>query len=169
MRKIFFSIFMITVLLSCKHKTGKEFEISGTIKNSNDTMVYLQETPLASGERIIADSSVINSYGSFHLKGKSAEESLFNLSLRNETYPFAFVINDAPKITVYADAKNPNDYVIEGSPASKSLREFSINASNKWTNLYLLGREMDSLKKSGAADSVLLSINNQGSSKLGEI
>jgi peroxiredoxin len=169
MQKIFFLIFITGALLSCKHETRNGFEINGTIKNSNDKIVYLGETPLGSGERITADSSVIGSDGSFHLKAKSSEESLFNLFLKNETYPFAFVINDAAKITVYADAKKPNDYIVEGSPASKSLKEFSLNASDKWTKLYLLGHEMDSLKNSGATDSVLLSINDQGISRLNEL
>jgi peroxiredoxin len=58
---------------------------------------------------------------------------------------------------------------VEGSPASKSLKEFSLNASDRWTKLYLLGHEMDSLKNSGATDSVLLSINDQGTSRLNEL
>jgi peroxiredoxin len=169
MRKIFFSIFIISVLFSCKHETKKQFEVSGTIKNSNEKIVFLEETPLGSGERIIADSSAINNDGSFHLKTKASEESLFNLFLKNETYPFAFVINDAPKITVKADVKNPNDYVVESSPASKSLKDFSINASDKWTALYLLGREKDSLKATGATDSILIAIDNRGELLLNEL
>ncbi len=169
MQRIFFLIFIIPVLLSCKHEPKKEFEISGTIKNSNEKMVYLQETPLGSAERIIIDSSVINNNGSYHLKAKASEESLFNLLLKNGAYPFAFIINDAPKITVYADTKNPNDYVVEGSPASKSLKEFSISASGKWNGLYLLGLEMDSLKKTGATDSTLMAINDKGQSLLKDL
>src|SRR6266498_829792 len=162
MQRIFFSIFFISLLFSCKHEAKKQFEVSGTIKNSDVNMVYLEETPLGSAERIIVDSSRINNTGSFHLKVKAPEESLFNLFLKDEAYPFAFVINDAPSVTVTADAKNPNDYVVEGSPGSKSLKTFSMNASNKWGALYLLGREMDSLKKTGATDSVLINVNSKG-------
>jgi peroxiredoxin len=169
MRRIFFSIFFISFLLACKHEVKKQFEVRGTIKNTNAKMVYLEETPLGSSERIIVDSSLVNSSGSFHLKAKTAEESLFNLFLKDEAYPFAFVINDAPNVTVTADAKIPNEYVIEGSPGSKSLKSFSTNASNKWGALYLLGREMDSLKKTGAADSVLITVNSRGESLLNQL
>jgi peroxiredoxin len=169
MQRIFFSIFFISLLLSCKHEAKKQFDVRGTIKNTNAKMVYLEETPLGSSERIIVDSSLVNSSGSFHLKAKTSEESLFNLFLKDETYPFAFVINDAPSVMVTADAKNPNDYVIEGSPESKSLKSFSMNASNKWGALYLLGREKDSLKNTGAADSVLVTVNNRGESLFNQL
>ncbi len=145
MRRIFFSIFLISLLLACKHEVKKQFEVRGTIKNTNAKMVYLEETPLGSSERIIVDSSLVNGSGSFHLKAKTAEESLFNLFLKDEAYPFAFVINDAPDVMVTADAKTPNDYVVEGSP----------------------GR--DSLKKTGAADSVLITVNDRGKSLLNQL
>jgi peroxiredoxin len=164
MQKILFLIFLF--LFSCKHEEKKQFEITGSIKNTNAKMVYLEETPLGSSERVIVDSCVVSNNGSFHLRAKVSEESLFNLFLKDEPYPFAFVINDVPKVDVTADVKNPNDYIVEGSPQSKSLKVFSINASNKWNQLYLLGREMDSVKKTGAGDSVLIALNTRGQSLL---
>lgn len=164
MQNRFFYLFVLALLISCKSQTKKGFEVSGTIKNSNSKIVYLEETPLASGERVIADSSNIANDGSYHLKGSASEESLFSLFLKNEIYPFAYVINDASKITVDADGRNRDDYEVKGSPASKSLKEFSISASNKWAELYWLSLERDSLKKSGASDSSLLvlDINKKG-------
>jgi peroxiredoxin len=168
MQKIFFSAFMVTILMACKHEVKREFIVDGKIKNAGDQMVYLQETPLATGERNIEDSSGISSDGSFRLKGKAGEESLFSLLIRNESYPFAFVINDAEKITVNADLKNPNGYVVHGSTASESLRDFSLNASRKWFDLNMIGQVMDSLKKSGAPDSVIGIENSKGMYQFGE-
>jgi peroxiredoxin len=169
MRVILLFIFIVSFLFSCKHEARKQFEITGTIKNSDDKMVYLEETPLGSGERIIVDSSVIKKDGSYRLSAKRSEESLFNLFFKSQPYPFAFVINDASQISLTADAKNPSNYIVEGSPASKSLKDFSVNASNKWAGLYLLGREMDSLKKGGASDSSLIAINTRGQSLLNDL
>src|SRR5215813_6827037 len=121
----FLLAFAVLLFLSCTHETSKQFEISGHIKNSNGKMVYLQETPLGSGERIIADSSIIGKDGSYRLKSKATEESLFSLFFKGEVYPFAYIINDVPKIVVNADAQNQNDYEVKGSDASKSLKEFS--------------------------------------------
>lgn len=168
MKKIFFSL-AVLFLFSCKQQNKKGFEVSGVIRNAPDKMVYLQETPLGSGEQIITDSSNIGADGSFHLKGMAAEQSLFSLNFKTERYPFAFVINDAPIITVNADLKNQNDYEVKGSAASQSLKDFSLTASGKWTGLYLLGREMDSLKKSGSSDSVLMAVNTDGVAKLNEL
>src|SRR5689334_25065345 len=121
MRKIFLT-FAVLFFLSCKHETPKQFEISGHIKNSNGKMVYLQETPLGSGERIIADSSAIAKDGSYSLKSKATEESLFSLFFKGDIYPFAYIINDAPSIVVNADVQNQYDYEVKGSDASRSLK-----------------------------------------------
>src|SRR5262245_41074803 len=104
--------FAVLFFLSCKHETSRQFEISGHIKNSNGKMVYLQETPLGSGERIIADSSIIGKDGSYSVKSKATEESLFSLFLKGDIYPFAYIINDAASIVVNADAQNQNDYEV---------------------------------------------------------
>src|SRR5262249_9668825 len=115
--------------------------------------------------------SVIGKDGSFSLKSKATEESLFSLFFRGETYPFAYVINDAPKIVVNADAQNQTDYEVKGSEASKSLREFSVKTSNKWSELYALGHEIDSMMKSGVADTsaAVRSINERGTSQLNDL
>jgi peroxiredoxin len=161
----------VLFLLSCKHEASKQFEVSGHIRNSVDKMVYLQETPLGSGERIIADSSIVGKDGSYSLKAKSTEESLFSLFLKGEIYPFAYVINDVSKIVVNADAQNQTDYEIKGSEASKSLKDFSLKTSGKWSVLYALGHEIDSLMKSGVPDSSsrVRSINEQGASQLDDL
>jgi peroxiredoxin len=169
MRNTFFFILVITFLMSCKPRSEKGFEVTGSIKNSNDKMIYMEETPLASGERIVADSSLIGNDGSYHLKAKASEESLFSLFAKSETYPFAYVINDASEIIVNADVRDPGDYEVKGSSASKSLKDFSLSASAKWSELYLLGREMDSLRKAGASDTSLSSINTEGESQLKNI
>ena len=161
----------VLFLLSCKHEASKQFEVSGHIRNSVDKMVYLQETPLGSGERIIADSSIVGKDGSYSLKAKSTEESLFSLFLKGEIYPFAYVINDVSKIVVNADGQNQTDYEIKGSEASKSLKDFSLKTSGKWSVLYALGHEIDSLMKSGVPDSSsrVRSINEQGASQLDDL
>src|SRR5580765_1441743 len=170
MRK-FFLASAVLFFISCKHEASKQFEVSGHIRNSADKMVYLQETPLGSGERIIADSSIVGKDGSYSLKAKSTEESLFSLFLKGEMYPFAYVINDVSKIVVNADGQNQTDYEIKGSEASKSLKDFSLKTSGKWSVLYALGHEIDSLMKSGVPDSSsrVRSINEQGASQLDDL
>jgi thiol-disulfide isomerase/thioredoxin len=170
MRKYFLT-FAVLAFVSCKHEASKQFEVSGRIKNGDGKMVYLQETPLGSGERIIADSSIIGNDGSYSLKAKATEESLFSLFFKGDIYPFAYVINDVSRIVVNADARVQNDYEVKGSDASKSLKEFSVTASGKWSTLYALGHQIDSLIKSGVADtsSTVRTINEQGTSQLNDL
>jgi len=166
MRKIYYYTIACLVVVSCKSKVQKDFEVGGTVRNSKAKMIYLEETPLASGERILEDSSMIAGDGSFHLKGGAAEESLFSLFLGNEIYPVAYVINDVEKVSIDADATNPDNYEVKGSPASQSLKDFSISTSNKWSQLYFLSLERDSLRKSGASDSSLIDLNTRGEAQL---
>jgi peroxiredoxin len=170
MRK-FFLASAILFFISCKHEASRQFEVSGHIRNSDDKMVYLQETPLGSGERIIVDSSIIGKDGSYSLKAKATEESLFSLFFKEGIYPFAYVINDVSKIVVNADAQDQTDYEVKGSDASKSLKDFSMKTSGKWSVLYALGHEVDSLMKSGVPDSSssVRSINEQGASRLDDL
>ena len=167
----FFAAFAVLFFISCKHEASKQFEVSGHIKNGNGKMVYLQETPIGSGERIVDDSSVIGKDCSYIVKAKATEESLFSLFFKGDVYPFAYIINDVAKIVVNADAENQNDYEVKGSDASKSLKEFSVKASGKWSELYALGHEIDSLIKSGVADtsSSVRSINEEGTSQLNDL
>ena len=165
MQKIFFSILIVFVLAACSHPAKKQFEISGTIKNGDNKIVYLQETPLGSGQQLIIDSSTINNNGSYHLTGKASEENLYSLFIKNKTYPFAFVINDAPKITVNADAGEQNNYTIQGSPETESLKKFLDEANDKYAEIYFLGQKRDSLQKAGAPDSVMSEIDTEGNSR----
>ena len=162
MRRIFIISIISTTLFACKHSDKKAFEISGTLKNSNGKMVYLQETPLATGQRVIVDSSLIGKDGSYHVKGSAGEETLFHLLVDDNTYPFAVVVNDASKIKVDADLSQQGEYTVSNSTGSQEIRDFSKKMETVWNQLNVVGAEYDSLQKSGASDSTLLPINNHG-------
>src|SRR5215217_8147379 len=71
-------------------------------------------------------------------------------------FTFALLINDAKKITVRADLSNKNEpYTVKGSSTSQSLIDFDKVTTKKAETLYLLSKEVDSLSKSKAADSVI--------------
>jgi peroxiredoxin len=162
MREIFLAMLCLLFLSSCKQEDKKEFEVSGIIKNGGGKMLYLEETPLATGQRMVVDSAVIDNNGSYHVKAKRSEQSLFQLTLKEDKYPLAIVINDASKIKVNAAINQPDDYTVEGSPATSSLKNFSTGAGNKWSELFFLQHQMDSLKNAGVTDSALVMINNRG-------
>jgi peroxiredoxin len=161
MKKSAFLLAVLMIVLSCKHANEQTFSVTGTIRNTNSPMVYLQETPLGTGQRITVDSSSITN-GSFKLKGKKAEESLFSLYVKNDPFPFAFIINDAADIKINADLNQRNGYAVEGSPATTALKDFSDQAAAKYGRLYSLSQKRDSLQHAGNSDSLLQAIDQQG-------
>ncbi|MDQ3276929.1 MAG: AhpC/TSA family protein [Bacteroidota bacterium] len=155
MKKII-GIALLAGLVSCnQQKGGAGFEVAGTIKNAAASMVYLEEnTP--DGRPTILDSAALEKDGSFSLKGKGKEESLYQLRLKDKMVPFAFFINDASKITVTADLNNTTQpYTVQNSPATESLLSFDRATYEKGMQLFTQGSKVDSLQKAGAPDSVV--------------
>ena len=153
----------IIALVSCKEDSKRSFEVSGVVKNNSAKKIYLEETPLGSGQRNLLDSAMLGKDGSFTLKTGTKEETLYSLFLDNDIYPFLPVINDASKVTVNADFNNTDDPVkVEGSAATTSLKNFLKSGNEKWMQVNILGKEMDSLVKAKAPDSLIADINVRG-------
>jgi peroxiredoxin len=169
MQRIFF-VLLIVGLVSCKNQSKKEFEISGILKNTTQKIVYMEETPLSARERIIVDSSVIAADGSYKLKASSSEETVYNLGFKNEHYPFASVVNDAPAIKLSVDFNNQSGlYKVEGSPGSEEIRNFFFNGSAIGGELNSISHKIDSLEKIHASDSIISEQNELGKKKIEEI
>jgi peroxiredoxin len=150
-------------LFSCKGEDGNSFEVSGAVKNSGAKKIYLEVTPMASGQRIILDSAQLGVDGSFQLQAKTKEESLFILYLDNAVYPLLSLVNDAPKIVVAADVKNTeNPIKVDGSPATSSLNDFIKTGNQKWEELNVIGTALDSLIKTNAPDSITSPLSDKG-------
>jgi Peroxiredoxin len=162
MQRLFIVLFLVAGLISCKEKNESYFEIEGTIKNANAKMVYLEETPISTMQRTVLDSAAIDKDGDFALKTKTVGESLFNLRLDSEVYPFVSLINDTKKITINADLSNKEEfYTVKGSPASQQIKEFLFTSGKKFRNIYDTRMEMDSLQKSNQPDSLLQPITTK--------
>src|ERR1043165_9381287 len=117
-------LFAVAGIISCGEKSGNSFSVVGVIKNSTAKKIYLEETALGVQQRVLADSAVLGRDGSFSLKAKPEDETLFNLYLDNEVYPFLPLINDASKITVNADLNDKaNSIKTEGSAGTKAVSD----------------------------------------------
>ena len=159
MRLTIFILAGIAILASCKEKSQTQFEISGVIKNSNAKKIYLEETPIANMQRILVDSSAIGKEGAYSLKTKSKEESIFNLRLDANDYPFASVTNDAPKLKLNADFNNMKEpYTVEGSKASQTMRDFLFTTNTKTQDIYNINQQINSLATAKTEDSAIQSL-----------
>src|SRR5690606_18959757 len=100
--------------------------------------------------------------GSFELKTKTTGESLFNLRLDAEVYPFVSIVNDEDEVTVNADFKKMDDfYSVEGSPASQQVKDYLFNSGKYFRKIYDARIQMDSLSQASVPDSTLQPIATQ--------
>ena len=160
-KKGMMALAVITMIAACNDKTSKkQFEISGTMNNSNARMIYLEEVPMATMQRMVIDSAVIGKDGKYSLKTGVDEENIYNLRLDQNTFPLTSVINDVPKITLDASFSNDGDHLMEkydvkGSPASEQLKDFIYAFTDKLKNIYDDNHLVDSLKNVQGSDSIL--------------
>jgi len=157
----------ITTLVSCNGKSQeKKFEVSGIITNNTAKMIYLEEIPVATMQRIVVDSAIVSKNGKYILKADSKEASVYNLRLDKSVYPLAAIINDTSKITVDVTLSKENNqfaenYEVKGSPASKEMKDFMYAFNNKLQAIFYNSRHTDSLQKGGMSDSALIALENE--------
>ena len=162
-RKTVIVLFASAALLSCGKKSGvKKFEVTGTISNSTARMVYLEEMPMTTMQRMVVDSALIEKDGSFKLKTGSAESRLYNIMI--DGMPLAAIINDEPSVTVNAFFGKENkqfveSYEVKGSPASQQLKEFLTEFNNRLQIIFTNAQRADSLSKMKNSDSLLQAID----------
>ncbi len=163
MKRIAILLAPALLLLSCKGKKVEEKTVvSGTLTNSTARMVYLDEVPMASMQRLIADSARVGKDGKFILKADKGEARVLSLRVDNNPNPIADLINDADKLTVDITFNKNNpmlaDYTVKGSEASTQLKEFLVAFNKNIQSIYESDLKEDSLKKNNAADSILQTV-----------
>lgn len=154
------------LLFSCNaKKQGKKFEVSGTVTNSPAKVIYLDELPMATMQRLVADSSPVDKNGKFSLKAVKGEAKVYSLRMENYPAPVADIINDADKITLditfAKDAAYVEKYDVKGSGASGQLKDFLLMFNRQLQSIYQYDLKHDSLVKANAPDSLLAAMDNE--------
>jgi peroxiredoxin len=155
MRKIVLSGFAVLLLASCKDEYKKSFTISGTLKNTQAKVVYVEESIIVTGEKNIKDSANIGADGKFSVKIKAKEEGIYNLRLQTDPSAFATIINDTNNIELEADFNKRNSfYDVKGSKSSETIEEYFAKISEMQTEKFGLLFKADSIRKN-KGDSLL--------------
>jgi peroxiredoxin len=168
-------VLIIMVLAACTgNDAKKQFEISGIVTNNTAQKVYLEELPAGRLQGTIMDSSVISKNGQYELKAESKEAMLYNLRIGQNEFPAAYIINDAPKITVDIELNKQNNqftdkYEVKGSPASSEMKNFVLSFENDLQKLYVISKQADSLQKLHTADSLMAPLEAEWKSTAGKI
>jgi peroxiredoxin len=167
MKKFIIVIAVATLLGACNSEsTDKKLEVSGTITNNPAKMIYLEEVPMTTMQRLVVDSAMIGKDGKFMLKAETKEASAYTLRLDQNMYPLAALINDAPKITLDASFNKENNqfaesYEVKGSDASRQMKDFMVTLNNKLQSIFFNDKKTDSLQRAGASDSILSALQNE--------
>jgi peroxiredoxin len=153
MRKLIYT--PLILLFACNNNKQSSFEVEGTIKNSGAQTVYLEEASIGSFRPVIVDSAKLDKNGKFQMDALSKEETIYNLRLDENVYPFVSLINDSKHITINADLQGKEIYTVKGSRASEQLKEFLANSGEKLRSVYNTNRTIDSLQKAAVGDSIV--------------
>ena len=156
MRKIVLPGLLISLLVSCKDKDSRTFNVTGVLHNAPSKVVYIEESNLTTGQRILKDSSVIAADGKFSFGIDAPKDAIYNLRLQNDAPQFVTVINDASKISLDVDFNKRNEfYSVTGSKASKSIQEYLAKITSMQKDRFTIYFQMDSIKKNNG-DSLLI-------------
>ena len=167
-------LIVITSLFGCKESAKKGFEVNGVISNAPATMIYLEEIPVATMQRMVVDSAVLGKAGQFQLKTSTQEASVYNLRVGKDGYPLAALINDVPTMTVNANFNKDNlqfaeSYTVKGSTASQKLKDFMLEFTNKMQSIYTIHKNADSLRKTEGVDSLATSSMEEITAKIKQL
>ena len=166
MKRLVLVLAPVVFLFSCKEKSGdKKLVVSGVITNNPAKMIYLEEIPMTTMERVVVDSARLDKDGKYTVKTNTGEARVYNLRLDQNNYPLAALINDANKITVNAkfskeNLQFPESYEVTGSAASKEMKDYMTLFNNKLQLIIADGARYDTLAGNGASDSALQAIRD---------
>ncbi len=117
---------------------NKNFKVTGTLKNSSKEYIYLKE--LTTSDIIPIDSALVNSDGSFKLRGKSNKLAFYSLSF-SKNNAITLIINPGDAIIITADAKDlSHTYSVDGSADSKLAEKLNYQLNNTIKSIDSLGK-----------------------------
>lgn len=150
-------------LFSCGQNAQNEYHVRGTLTNATASSVYLEEASPEAAQPVIVDSAIIDKSGNYTLATLAKEETIYNLRLAGNRFPFVSFINDSKDITIDADFKNAEDpYTIKGSEGSQALKTFLYTLGKKITDLKTIAYTGDSIGfKRSQRDSIIRDVANR--------
>lgn len=152
--RVFVGLLLI-LLSACTGAGSKKFIVNGKITGRTASKIYLEEVPMATMQRVLVDSVTPDQDGSFKLQAKAEEETVYNVRVEKQDYPAASLINDEATVSLSlfynpANLDFPDRYDVTGSPLSKSLQAYMLGFNKKLEQVFVLGKQLDSLRQTPA-------------------
>lgn len=149
--RVFVGLLLI-LLTACTGSGSKKFTVNGKITGRTASIIYLEEVPMATMQRVLVDSVTPDQDGSFTLQAKAEEETVYNVRIEKQDYPAASLINDEATVSLSlfynpANLDFPDRYDVTGSPLSKSLQAYMLAFNKQVEQVFVLGKQLDSLEQ----------------------
>lgn len=172
----------LVVFASCSQKEKDIIEVTGNIANIDkvaanyphavrDGMItlFLYEVPFGGDKAPVQlDSVVISAQKrTYTLKGPAKNLGMFNIVIDNG--PMLPLVNDVTHMTVDMDFSNGRFYTVQGSEASSLLQDFIFTYDVKSAMVDQTMSQLDSLKRVGTSDSLMLSATNRKNAAIADL
>lgn len=163
---------VITALLSCNTKNNEaRYSIAGTIQNSENKKLVLQEVPFDGKEIITLDSVTLKKDGKYNFEFISKTEGLYILAIENDTlHNFSIVfVNDEKNIQINADPGKMETYTIKGSNTSASLLTFLKEYKAKDIGIFETMNKLAELQNSNGAGAAIDTLQKERNNKIADL
>jgi len=156
----------LILLSACREKQRGNFNIAGTYKNLNKlaspdgpvSKVYLLGVPAGKDQNPVAldSAKLTGNSGVFSLAAMTRSQEVYELMFGNNLL-IVPLVNDSKELSVDVDLGKKDDfYEVKGSEASSQLKDLITIFGKKNFEVEKALSDLDSLKRSNATDSVLL-------------
>lgn len=178
------ALFVLLMVTACKSKPKGNLEITGTVSNlgkleelfpgslkDSSITLYLYEVPMGIESQLVQlDSAIVSaSKNTYTLRSSTNTTGMYDISV-NQDGPVIPVVNDERTIKVNINFANREKfYTVSGSPASQQLQDFITDYSKQGSKINNALLVIDSLKKVGASDSLLIGATNSKNKALDDL
>lgn len=165
-------VIVITALLSCNAKNNEaRYSITGTIQNSENKKLVLQEVPIDGKEMITLDSVTLKKDGKYNFDFISKTEGLYILAIENDSiHNFSIVfVNDEKNIQINADPGKMETYLIKGSKTSESLLAFLKEYKSKDIGIFETMNKLAELQNANGAGAAIDTLQKERNIKIADL
>ena len=144
-------ILLSFVLLIAACSKEKRFTVIGSFTNMPQQRVRLQELRI-SDSIVVIDSGRTDGEGKFELTGESSQPGLYQVIFEQGGYIILSI--DGGNVRISGDYRQIDQYAVQGSPGSQSIRSFLRVVSDHVRDIHTLDEVIKQLHQQGRDSSV---------------
>ena len=156
LRSLFPLLVFVLLISACSRE--KRFTVIGAFTNMPPQAVRLQELRI-NDSLVIVDSARSDADGKFELKGEAPQPGLYQIVFEQGGYIILSV--DKGNVRLSGDFKQLDQYEVQGSPASHSVRGFLRVVNDHVRDIRTLDEVMRQLHQEGRDSSIASAMQDQ--------